>query len=343
MASTATSVSERASPGDELVIGTPAGESKSWNFHPDIPIKTSPLFEFPPNPSAIVKWFAGAWLPLTEFGLYLLLAMLVWFRVAPPLADMEHLSFGWVGATWARNLFMMAAFAGALHLWLYSWRKQGDRYRFMRNAPTAKHARYLGGDQLRDNVFYTLVSGVTVWTAYETIMWMAYANGIAPMIGFAEHPAWFVLLFPLIAVWQAFHFYCVHRLLHFKPLYERFHAVHHRNITIGPWSGFSMHPVEHLLYLSSLFILLLVPSHPLHMLFLAYWLTLATATSHSGYQELILGNYRTQIAHFYHQLHHRYFTCNYGNIDMPLDRWFGSFNDGTTAATRRLLKKGRAG
>ena len=102
-----------------------------------------------------------------------------------------------------------------------------------------------------------------------------------------------------------------------------------------------MHPVEHLLYLSSLFIFLLVPAHPVHMLFLAYWLTLATATSHSGYQELLVGNYRTTIAAFYHQLHHRYFTCNYGNADIPMDRWFGSFNDGTTAQTKRLLRQGR--
>jgi len=336
------STTDTAREPEELVIGTPAGESKSWNWHPQVPIKTSPLFEFPPNPVAIVQWFARAWLPLTEFGVYLLLAMLVWFWLAPPLAEMQTLEIGWVSAVWARNLILMTVFTAALHLWLYTWRKQGDQFRFMRNAPTAMSPKYFGGRQLRDNIFYTLASGVTVWTAYEVVMWMAYANGVVTMISFAEHPIWFVLLFPLIAVWQAFHFYCVHRLLHFKPLYERFHAVHHRNITIGPWSGFSMHPVEHLLYLSSLLVLLVVPSHPLHMLFLAYWLTLATATSHSGYQELIVGGYRTTIATFYHQLHHRYFTCNYGNVDMPLDRWFGSFNDGTSAATRRLLKQGRA-
>lgn len=35
--------------GDELVIGTKAGASKSWNWHPDIPIRYSPLFTFPPE------------------------------------------------------------------------------------------------------------------------------------------------------------------------------------------------------------------------------------------------------------------------------------------------------
>ena len=335
------SATDTARGSDELEYGTAAGESKSWNYHPDIPIRTSPLFEFPPKPLAILRWFAGAWLPLTEFGLYVLLAFAVWRWLAPPAGAAETLSIGWVGAIWARNLVLMTVFATLLHLWLYTWRMQGDETRFMRAAPSARHPRFWGGNQLRDNVLHTLASGVTVWTAYEAIMWLAYANGIAPMVGFADSPVWFVLLFVLIPVFQSFHFYCVHRLLHFKPLYRRFHAVHHRNITIGPWSGFSMHPVEHLLYLSALFVFLLVPSHPTHMLFLAFWLTLATATSHSGYQELVCGSYRTTIATFFHQLHHRYFTCNYGSVDMPLDRWFGSFNDGTSVATRRLLGKNR--
>lgn len=271
-------ISHTADSTQELVLGMPAGESKSWNWHPDIPIKTSPLFELPPNPVAIVRWYAGAWLSITEFGIYLLLAIGVWFWLTPPLAGMETLTVEWVSAIWARNLLMMTIVATLLHLWLYTWKRQGNNTRYMRNAPTARHRRFLSGDQLKDNVFYTLVSGVTVWTVYETTMWLAYANGLIPIISFSDNPVWFVFLFPLIAVWQAFHFYCVHRFLHWKPMYDRFHSVHHRNVTIGPWSGFSMHPVEHLLYLTSLFVMLVVPSHPLHMLFLAYWLTLATAT-----------------------------------------------------------------
>lgn len=128
------------------------------------------------------------------------------------------------------------------------------------------------------------------------------------MISFGESPVWFVLWFPLI----------------------------------GPWSGFLMHPVEHLLYLSSLLIHLVVPSHPVHMLFHAYWLTLATATSHSGYESLVVGNGRVTIATFFHRLHHRFSTCNYGNVELPMDRWLGSFNDGSSAETRRLLKESRA-
>ena len=194
---------------DELIIGTPAGKSKSWNWHPDIPIQYSPLFSFPPNPLAAIKWFASAWLPLTELTCYLLLAIAVYLRVQPPLAETTSLEAGWIGALWLRNLIMMALIATSLHLWLYRWRKQGDSYRFMRNSPTAESKKFLSGYQIWDNVFWTLASGVTIWTLYESGMWFAFANGFAPMVSFAEHPIWFVIWFPLIGIWYSFHFYWV--------------------------------------------------------------------------------------------------------------------------------------
>ena len=39
---------------------------------------------------------------------------------------------------------------------------------------------------------------------------------------------------------------------------------------------------------------------------------------------------------FFHQLHHRYFECNYGTAEMPWDRWFGSFHDGTAEGLKRV-------
>lgn len=327
---------------DELVVGTSGGESKNWNWHPDIPLKYSPLFDSKPQPLAVIKWFASAWLPLTELTCYLLLAIAVWSWVQPPLSETTTLSSGWVSALWARNLLMMTLLTSFLHIWLYRWRKQQSSYRYMREEPTSRHKKFLGGYQLHDNIFWTLASGVTLWTAYEAGLWLAMSNGVAPLITFMENPIWFVLWFPLIGIWYSFHFYWAHRFLHWKPMYRYVHSVHHRNISTGPWSGFSMHPVEHLIYLSSILIHLVIPSHPIHMLFHVYWLTLATATSHSGYQALVLGNLsKVVISTFFHQLHHRYFNCNYGNVELPMDRWFGSFNDGTSAETRRLLKQAR--
>ncbi|MDA7598634.1 hypothetical protein N8835_01230 [Alphaproteobacteria bacterium] len=129
-------------------------------------------------------------------------------------------------------------------------------------------------NQLWDNMFYALVSGVLVWSGFEVFMCWAMANDHVTLIAFRDHPIWFPLAFPLIFTWIAFHFYCVHHLLYVEFLYRWVHGLHHRNVATGPFSVISMHPVEHLLYFSSVFIHLIVPSDPVHIVFHLYYLSL---------------------------------------------------------------------
>lgn len=322
--------------------GPKAGASREWNWHPDLPVATSPLFEWPPRPVASLRWFAGNWLPMTEFMIYALMAWATWVWLQPSLAETQTLEWGWVLQVYARNLILMILFAQGLHVWLYGWKKQGGEYKFDRRGLSRNNRRFLFNDQYWDNVFHTLVSGVTIWTAYDVLQWMAYANGWAPMITFDSHPVWFILLFPLMPLIQSFHFYWVHRLLHVPFLYKHVHSLHHRSSSIAPWSGLSMHPVEHVIYLGLLAIFLVLPAHPVHYIFMGYWLGLATATSHSGFESLVLGRGVTlKIGSFFHQLHHRYFECNYGNIEMPWDRWFGTHHDGNPKTTKAIRQRTR--
>jgi len=77
-------------------------------------------------------------------------------------------------------------------------------------------------------------------------------------------------------------------------MYKKVHSLHHRNTNIGPWSGLSMHPIEHLLFFSSIL-----------------------------------------------QMHHRYFECNYGTLEVPWDRVFGSYHDGTTQSHQQFQERRR--
>ena len=56
-------------------------------------------------------------------------------------------------------------------------------------------ARFSFGTQLYDNLFWSLASGLSFWTAYEVGLFWAQARGFAPVISFAENPVWFVALF----------------------------------------------------------------------------------------------------------------------------------------------------
>ena len=41
-------------------------------------------------------------------------------------------------------------------------------------------------------------------------------------------------------------------------------------------------------------------------------------------------------SYFAHYLHHKYFEVNYSDGMVPLDRWFGSFHDGTPEASEAM-------
>ncbi|WP_425041576.1 hypothetical protein [Primorskyibacter sp. S187A] len=67
--------------------------------------------------------------------------------------------------------------------------------------------------------------------------------------------------------------------------------------------------------------------------------------AHSGFEKLLLRKRAAmKTGSFHHQLHHKYFECNDGSEEVLMDRWFGSFHDGTDAATTavRARKMARA-
>jgi sterol desaturase/sphingolipid hydroxylase (fatty acid hydroxylase superfamily) len=316
--------------------------SKVWNHHPELPIPTSPVFAWPPRPGAAVKWLAGYWLAISMIVIEFALAWLVWTWLQPAPEETATLALGWIGQIYLRNLALIFLFAGGLHLYLYRFRVQGDALKFDARALAKNNGTYSFRDQVLDNMFWTVASGVTVWTGFEVLYFWAAANGYAPALLWSDNPIWFVLMFPLIPIWSSLHFYWIHRALHWPPLYRLAHSLHHRNINIGPWTGISMHPIEHVLYFSSVLIHFIVASHPVHFLFHIYLEALNPLASHSGFDGLLVKDKkRVELGDFFHQLHHRYFECNYGTAEMPWDRWFASFHNGTDEATKRTRDRKR--
>ena len=308
-----------------------------WNHVPDVPIAVSPFFSWPPDPRRMAGWVAARWLSLAENSLLVGLALICWTWLQPSLAEMETLALGWIAQIWLRNIILMLLVAGGLHLYFFHHRKQGDRLKYDPRDLATKGKQFSFGGQVRDNMFWSLTSGVGFWTAYEVLMFHAMANGWAPVLLWSENPVWFVALFFLTPIWISFHFYWIHRALHWGPLYRLVHALHHRNVNVGPWSGLSMHPVEHIAFFSSVLIHFIVPAHPLHILFHMQHQALTAATSHTGFENLLVKDRkRLALGTFHHQMHHRYFEVNYGNLEMPWDKWFGSFHDGTGAAHEKM-------
>ena len=176
----------------------------------------------------------------------------------------------------------------------------------------------------------------------------ACANDLLPYVDWRTHPVYCALLMVGILLIRQAHFYWTHRLTHWKPLYKAAHYLHHKNINIGPWSGLSMHPIEHLLYLSGIFVYWIIPSHPLHAVFHLMHAGLSPAKSHAGFYKFVLSDDKlteqeraVKAGGYFHYLHHKYFTVNYGNEGVPLDQWFGSFHDGSPEAHAAMMARRR--
>jgi sterol desaturase/sphingolipid hydroxylase (fatty acid hydroxylase superfamily) len=234
----------------------------------------------------------------------------------------------------------MLLVAGGLHLYFYVFRRQGDELHYDARPMARNNRVFTFNDQVLDNMFWSCASGVTVWSAYEVLMMWALANGYAPALLWPADAGWLILLIFLVPIWETFYFYLIHRLIHWPPLYRSVHYLHHRNINVGPWSGLSMHPLEHLIYLGSVMIHFVVPANPLLIIYHLQHFTLSAATTHTGYQGVLIGGrLRLRLGTFHHQMHHRFFECNYGGLEIPWDRWMGSFHDGTAESHQQFLQR----
>ena len=314
--------------------------SKEWNYHPDLPLADPSIFKWPPDPHFLGRWVLRNWLTLSERVMMVVLATLCWLFLYPSLGTAKTLAFGWVFQVWLVNLGLMICIAGGLHWFFYVRRGQGKALKFDHRELAKGNSLWNFSNQVHDNMFWSLGSGVLQVTVLQVLVMWLMANGYVPTINLTSNPILFIAGLMLLPIWSAFHFYWVHRLLHVPFLYKRVHALHHRNVNIGPWSGLSMHPVEHLLYLSSLLIHCVIPSHPIHLYFHVIYLAPGAAMTHTGYEDLLIKDKRKlALGTFYHQLHHRYYECNYGNQEMPWDRLFRTFHDGSDEGTKETRSR----
>lgn len=313
---------------------------KGWNHVPNVPLKVSPVFSWPPQPVEIARWFWNSWFLITEKLIIVGIAFASFYWFQPPLEEARTFAIGWVAQMYARNLLLALIIGGALHLWFYTFSAQGLKLKYDPRPLMVNGRQFTLGGQLRDNMFWTLGTGVLIWTAYEVVLIWSLANGYAPLITWAAHPVWFVAVLFLIPIWESLYFYVIHRVIHIPFLYRHVHYLHHRNINVGPWSGMSMHPIEQAIFLGSVFIHLLVGAHPVHILFHLQYYFLTAMTTHTGFQGLLIKDKnRLELGTFHHQMHHRYFECNYGSLEVPFDKWFGTFHDGTVEANERMQER----
>eukprot|EP00294_Goniomonas_avonlea_P016811 CAMPEP_0114558852 /NCGR_PEP_ID=MMETSP0114-20121206/10608_1 /TAXON_ID=31324 /ORGANISM="Goniomonas sp, Strain m" /LENGTH=329 /DNA_ID=CAMNT_0001744281 /DNA_START=84 /DNA_END=1073 /DNA_ORIENTATION=+ len=186
--------------------------------------------------------------------------------------------------------------------------------------------------QLQREVFLTTLGWLQSALFQCVVMWLWASGKCSYYTDFWAHPVWSLGWLLFITYWREFHFYWCHRMIHpwkwevpllgdvGQFLYTNFHSIHHKSYNPGPWSGLSMHPVEHFFYYSSTLVVLCFSAHPMHFLYVKFHADIAPISGHDGYAEPAGG------ADF-HWLHHAKFECNYGVPLIDFDRLFGTWLD----------------
>ena len=140
-----------------------------------------PVFVWPPRPLAAIRWFVGPNGYVWSYNtLYAAVAVVAWLVATPSRTTMATWDVDWVAAVLLRNAVVLIAWYGLFHLQLYVRRAQGTRYKFNARWPAERSERFTFGNQLRDNVLWTIASGLPMWTAWEVLTLWLMASGRIP-------------------------------------------------------------------------------------------------------------------------------------------------------------------
>ncbi len=320
--------------------------NRRGDWAPNKPLEVGPLLDWPWSPMRVLRWLPSYFLPWNV--LFMAAGAVFWVWLTPSPESVQSLEAGWIAFILARNSALVLLLYGGLELRLYVKRRQGGRFKYNAKFPADQPSKiFFFGSQNIDNALRTFGSGLPIWTAYEVMLLWAWANGFGPWATFGDSMWWLVGFGLVLPLFHEFHFYCIHRLIHIPALYRRVHSVHHNSVNPSPWSSLSMHPVEHLLYWSGTLVHLLIPSHPLLVLYHLQISGTGAVIGHVGFDKIETGKEGAVDTHaFAHYLHHKYFEVNYTDGMLPIDKWMGTWHDGTVEAQNRMMariKKRNAG
>ncbi len=300
-----------------------------------------PFFDWPFSITKNLKWLLGIpgyIIPWTFF--YGLIAVILWVYFTPPIETLKNFHFNWFFYLLVRNLIITIICAGGLHFFLYIKKTQGNSFKFNAKGMEKNNKNFYFKDQTLDNIFWTLCSGVPIWTAYEAFSLWAFANGYFLGLEWSMHPIYLGLTFLFLPLFREVHFYFVHRLLHIPLLYNFSHYIHHKNVNPGPWSGIAMHWFEHILYFSGTLIHFIIPAHPVHAVFQLLHAGIGPLFhGHIGFEKIQIGKIGIDTHSHAHYLHHKYFECNYADGAIPLDKFFGTFHNGSDESQEKMIER----
>ena len=117
------------------------------------------------------------WISVSRFVLFIALGFIIQHYLTPSYEVMKGFSLDWALSVFLRNTALLFLIAGSLHLYLHSYKVQGDKFKFLKREMDTNNKVFKFNNQVYDNIFWSIVSGVTVWTIYEVLYLTGCAGG----------------------------------------------------------------------------------------------------------------------------------------------------------------------
>ncbi len=192
--------------------------------------------------SEVLKWLPEYLFPWNAFHMATALALLVLRHSRCRDDEDAELGLGALALCGERRRDLR-------HVWLdrvllLRKRKQGTRFKYNAKFPSEQPSDvFWFKSQNIDNFLRSFLISIPLWTVVEVIMLWASPTAMCrgSLGGSSVYLAFLVFIAPVI---HEVHFFLIHRLIHWPPLYKWIHSVHHNSVNPSPWSSLSMHPVE---------------------------------------------------------------------------------------------------
>lgn len=145
--------------------------------------------------------------------------------------------------------------------------------------------------------------------------------------------AYYLLIFPVMALMHDTYFYWTHRLMHHPKLYRVMHSVHHASTNPSPWAAYSFHPTEAVIEIGIFIIFIFtLPVHRSHIFIFFLFSITYNVYGHLGWELYSEAFQKSRFGRWIntsrqHNLHHKHFKGNYGLYFLFWDRWMGTYQE----------------
>jgi len=203
-------------------------------------------------------------------------------------------------------------FTGIVFLVAYVWKKKKFWYAKIQE-------RYPDNKQIAREIKYCIISLLIAGALVVFVNWsnrQGWTLMYKPLNKYGYF-YYFLSFFLMVAIHDTY-FYWGHRLLHWKKIFKYVHITHHLSTNPTPFSAYAFHPVEGFIQVAIIpLVAFTVPHHVSIITAFFIYATLTNVAGHCGFEFVPKWFTSHKIfkwhnAATHHNMHHRYFSSNYG-------------------------------